>query len=236
MKIHMDKGILITSIITLVSTLFINWRTSSFNNKLKKQTELFKDELEKQNLALKSELTNQEAIFKNELDKKKKIAEIYYEERAKVLQELYTLLVNGPSDIVNLIRFLGKTARKEEWANSEPYLVLYEEVKLNEDLLKKVLLKSSLYLKNEDYITIKKFHDKWGEPVKVIVDLFVLFEKVPDKGSIMFTLSNEFKEFSHQTLEVKKLNVMFETCVKLSNDFDEIANIIKRAIASEEIQ
>lgn len=52
----------------------------------------------------------------------------------------------------------------------------------------------------------------------------------------MFTLSNEFKEFSHQTLEVKKLNVMFETCVKLSNDFDEIANIIKRAIASEEIQ
>ncbi|AUS69952.1 hypothetical protein LLG50_07675 [Lactococcus lactis subsp. lactis] len=99
-----------------------------------------------------------------------------------------------------------------------------------------MLLKSSLYLKNEDYITIKKFRDKWGEPVKVIVDLFILFEKIPDKGSITFTLSNEFKEFAHQTLEVKKLNVMFKTYVELSNDFNEIANILKRAIASEEIQ
>ena len=80
------------------------------------------------------------ADYADELEKKKKVAEIYYEERAKVLQELYVLLVNRPSDIVNLMRFLGKTAKKEVWANSEPYLVLYEEVKLNEDLLKKCCL------------------------------------------------------------------------------------------------
>ncbi len=176
------------------------------------------------------------ADYTNELEKKKKVAEIYYQERAKVLQELYILLVNLPSDVVNLIRFLGKTAQGERWSNPEVYVNLFEELKSNEDKLKKVMLYSSLYLRDDDYKKIKKFREHWGEPIKVIVDLFKLYEKIPDKDSPISTSSNEFKEFSNQTLNVHKLNLMFKDSVDNSKKFGEISDILKRTIASEEIQ
>lgn len=175
------------------------------------------------------------ADYTNELEKKKKVAEIYYEERAKVLQELYVLLVNLPSDCVNLMRFLGLAAQKKTVSNTQIINESFRELKENEGKLKKALLNSSLYLKEDDYILIKAFRDNWGEPVKTIVDLFVLYEKTIDVNFEIQFDSDEFRKFSDKALKDGKLVSMYKEYTEPNEDFEEIANIIKRVIASEDI-
>lgn len=175
------------------------------------------------------------ADYANELEKKRKVAEIYYEERAKVLQELYILLVNLPSDCVNLMRFLGKNAQGVTFSNPQAFHESFRELKENEGKIKKALLNSSLYLKEDDYIIIKAFRDNWGEPVKTIVDLFVLYEETLDVNFEIQFDSDEFRKFSDKALKDGKLVSMFKEYTEPSEDFEEIANIIKRAIASEDI-
>lgn len=176
-------------------------------------------------------VNKKDAEFKNMLEKKKKIAEIYYEERAKVLQELYRLLVVRNNDIVNLMKFLGVTARGGEYATSEPFLLKYENFKENEDKLQNVLLYSVLFLKKKDHLSIKEFYDNNSKPVRYIVDLFELYYDIPDFRN---KNSEEFKVFSQKVLEVG-LGKMFQAQIEESKKFDDLVKIIKGAIASDEI-
>lgn len=227
--------ILIPSVVTIVATIIINSRTEKFKSKLDTQSTLFKSELENQKLTFKNELTNQELIFKSELEKSKKISEIYYEERARVLQELYILMINRSNDVISLLTFLGNTSKGAKWPNPKPYYDTYEKFELNELKLIKTLLYATLYLKDDDYQKIKVTYELWNEPVGHIVDLFTLYEKIPEKNSFSFLESSEFTEFAKQ-VEQRKLRLIFEKYVKASNDFTEIKEIIRNTIASPEIQ
>ncbi|MGN8066462.1 hypothetical protein ACTCUF_07990 [Lactococcus lactis] len=175
------------------------------------------------------------ADYTNELAKKKKIAEIYYEERAKVLQELYVLLVNRPSDIVNLLEFLKDSAMKGVHSNPQVYYDLYKDLIVNEDKFRKTLLKSSLYLKDEDYMTIKDSRTFWGPSVSLIVDLFSLYKKVPNVNTDTSFHTAEFQEFSSKALKVYEIDKVIEKYKKATVDIEEIADIIKKTIASNEI-
>lgn len=175
------------------------------------------------------------ADYTNELAKKKKIAEIYYEERAKVLQELYILLVNRPSDIVNLLKFLKDSAMEGVHSYPQVYHDLYKDLIVNEDKFRKTLLNSSLYLKDEDYMTIKDSRTYWGPSVSLIVDLFSLYKKVPNVNTNTSFQTAEFKEFSSKALKINNIDKVIEKHTKATVDIEEIADIIKKTIASNEI-
>ncbi|KKW71197.1 hypothetical protein [Lactococcus cremoris] len=175
------------------------------------------------------------ADYTNELAKKKKIAEIYYEERAKVLQELYILLVNRPSDIVNLLKFLKDSAMEGVHSYPQVYHDLYKDLIVNEDKFRKTLLNSSLYLKDEDYMTIKDSRTYWGPSVSLIVDLFSLYKKVPNVNTNTSFHTAEFKEFSSKALKINNIDKVIEKYTKATVDIEEIADIIKKTIASNEI-
>lgn len=175
------------------------------------------------------------ADYTNELAKKKKIAEIYYEERAKVLQELYILLVNRPSDIVNLLKFLKDSAMEGVHSYPQVYHDLYKDLIVNEDKFRKTLLNSSLYLKDEDYMTMKDSRTYWGPSVSLIVDLFSLYKKVPNVNTNTSFQTAEFKEFSSKALKINNIDKVIEKHTKATVDIEEIADIIKKTIASNEI-
>lgn len=226
---------LIPSVVTVCASFYINRKNSKFNSELDKQIAIFKDELEKKNTELKSELSKQEARFKNELDKQKKIAEIYYEERARVLQELFILLVNRPSNIINLLKFFRDSAMGGKVTNPQVYYDLYEELEINEDRLRKALLNSSLYLADVDYMAIKRVRDYWGEPVSLIVDLYDSYKKIPNVNDDSSIYSAEFLEFKLKTLEIRDINNVIKEYTKASVDTQKIADIIKKTIASDDM-
>ncbi|MCQ4972608.1 hypothetical protein [Lactococcus lactis] len=203
---------LIPSLVTVVSSYIIN----------------------RKNNELKSELNNQEARFKNELEKQKKIAEIYYEERAKVLQEVYILFVNRQNNVVALLKFLGQFAERGNWPNRQVFHDTYAELIKDEVKLVKVLLYASLYLKDDDFKIIKDFHHTWNEPVGHIVDLYVLYEKIPNKDSGLYLLSDKFDNFSKEATK-HNIRALFTKYSKESKNFEQIKNILRNAIASEEM-
>lgn len=175
------------------------------------------------------------ADYTNELAKNKKIAEIYYEERAKVLQELYILLVNRPTVIVNLLKFLRDSAMEGVHSNPQVYHDLYKDLIVNEEQFRKTLLNSSLYLKDEDYMTIKNSRAFWGPSVSLIVDLFSLYKKVPNVNTDTSFHTAEFQKFSSEVLKTHDINKVIEKYTEATFDVEKMADIIKKTIASNEI-
>lgn len=210
---------------TIVSSVIINRNTENFKNKLGEQSALFQ-----------SEISKQEEIFKSELNKQIKISSIYYEQRAKILQQLYLLLVTRNNKIVQRMKFLNETAKGGQYVNPKPFYKLFDEFEKEESDLDTVLLQSSLFLSTEDYSVIKNFHLLWSKPISNIVDLYELFKKIPNYGTGQFTESDMFEKFSKKTLEDVNLVTLEKAYRSLSGDFRNIRKIIKNTIESNDMQ
>lgn len=179
-------------------------------------------------------VNKKDAEFKTMLEQQKKISEIYYEERAKLLQDLYRYLINRNNDITNLMKFLGETSNGGTYSNSVKFIQRYEKFEENEEKVAQLLTYSYIFFKKEDYLAIKNFYDFWSKPVPFIVDLFKLYDKIPDKEILK---SSEFMFFSKKVKEVK-LAELFNERVRndgKKDDFENIVKIIRDTIATNEI-
>lgn len=215
---------IVPTLTTIGSSIIIN-----------RNTEKFKEELGEQAALFQSEISKQEEIFKSELNKQIKISSIYYEERAKMLQQLYSLLIIRNSNVVQYMKFLNGSAVGGQFVNPKPYYKLFEERDEQETYLNTLMLQSSLFLSTEDYLEIKKFHTLWSEPISVIVDLYELYKKIPNKDNKEFTKSEEFVEFSNEVIK-KELHTMEKNYRKLSGGFGNVREIIKKTIESKDMQ
>ncbi|WP_153924950.1 hypothetical protein [Lactococcus petauri] len=215
---------IVPTVTTIGSSIIINRNTDKFKKKLGEQSALFQ-----------SEISKQEEIFKSELNKQIKISSIYYEQRAKILQQLYLLLVTRNNKIVQRMKFLNDTADGGQYVNPKPFYKLFDEFEKDESDLDTVLLQSSLFLSPEDYSVIKSFHTLWSKPISVIVDLYELYKKVPNKENEEFTKSENFAEFSKEVIK-KELYTMEENYRKLSGGFGNVRDIIKKTIESKDMQ
>lgn len=217
-------AVLVPTLTTIVSSIIINRNTEKFKNELGEQAALFQ-----------SEISKQEEIFKSELNKQIKISSIYYEERAKILQQLYSLLINRNSNIVQYMKFLNASADGGQFVNPKPYYKLFEERDEQETYLNTLMLQSSLFLSKEDYLEIKKFHTLWSEPISIIVDLYELYKEIPNKENQEFTKSENFAEFSNEVIK-NELHTMEKNYRKLSEGFGNVREIIKNTIESKDMQ
>lgn len=216
---------IVPTVTTICSSIIIN-----------RNTEKFKEELGEQAALFQSEISKQEEIFKSELNKQIKISSIYYEQRAKILQQLYLLLVTRNNKIVQRMNFLIETAKGEQCVNIKTFYKLFDEFEKEEGDLNTVLLQSSLFLSPEDYLIIKNFHTLWTKPISDIADLFELFKKIPNYGTGEFTESDMFEKFSKKTLEDVNLVILEKTYRSLSGNFRNIRKIIKNTIESNDMQ